>query len=126
MKVLFLSGTMSTTGYGIMYNRGEIVLISVPFSDLSSSKKRPVLIISNNSHNNTGNALIVVAITSNLNHKGIVIETKDLQSGILPKKSIICFDKIYTLEKTIIIKQIGIVSEDILDKVVNEINELIC
>ena len=29
-----------------MYKRGEIVLIPVPFSDLSASKRRPVLVIS--------------------------------------------------------------------------------
>ena len=34
-----------------MYKRGEIVLIPVPFSNLSSVKKRPVLVISNTLHN---------------------------------------------------------------------------
>jgi mRNA interferase MazF len=56
-----------------MYKHGEIVLIPVPFSDLSSVKKRPVLIISNTSHNKTRNDIIVVAITSNLKQNGIVI-----------------------------------------------------
>jgi mRNA interferase MazF len=108
-----------------MYKRGEIVLIPVPFSDLSSVKKRPVLVISNTSHNNTNSDIIVVAITSNMQQNGIVIETKDLLSGALPKTSIIRCDKIYTLEKSIVIKQIGIVSDDVIDNVVNEINRLI-
>ena len=30
-----------------MYKQGEILLIPIPFSDLSSNKKRPVLVISN-------------------------------------------------------------------------------
>jgi len=51
-----------------MYKRGEIVLIPVPFSDLSSVKRRPVLIISNMTHNSTNSDMIVVAITSNLQH----------------------------------------------------------
>jgi len=49
-----------------MYKRGEIVLIPVPFSDLSSVKKRPVLVISNTSHNFTSSDILVAAITSNL------------------------------------------------------------
>ncbi len=32
---------------GIMYNQGDIVLIPIPFTDLSNSKRRPVVIISN-------------------------------------------------------------------------------
>jgi len=108
-----------------MYKRGEIVLIPVPFSDLSSVKRRPVLVISNISHNSVNSDMIVVAITSNLGQNGIVIETKDLLAGELPKKSLIRYDKIYTLEQRIVLKQLGIVSESILKNVINDINMLI-
>jgi mRNA interferase MazF len=108
-----------------MYKRGEIVLIPVPFSDLSSVKKRPVLVISNMAHNSKNSDIIVVAITSNLQQNGIFIEGKDLLAGELPKKSLIRCDKIYTLEKRIVIKQIGIVSKDVLENVISEIKKLI-
>jgi len=108
-----------------MYKRGEIVLIPVPFSDLSSIKKRPVLVISNSSHNSANRDMIVVAITSNLKQGGIVIDTKDLLTGELPKTSLIRPDKIYTLEQHIVIKQIGIISEAVLKNVINEIYKLI-
>jgi mRNA interferase MazF len=108
-----------------MYKRGEIVLIPVPFSDLSLVKRRPVLVISYMSHNCTNNDMIVVAITSNLQQNGIVIETKDLLAGELPRKSLIRCDKIYTLEQRIVIKQLGIVSESVMKKVISDINTLI-
>jgi mRNA interferase MazF len=108
-----------------MYKRGEIVLIPVPFSDLSSVKRRPVLVISNISYNCSGNDMIVVAITSHLQQSGIVIESKDLIAGQLPKKSLIRCDKIYTLEQRIVIKQLGIVSDSVLKNVVNNINMFI-
>jgi mRNA interferase MazF len=108
-----------------MYKRGEIVLIPVPFSDLSSTKRRPVLVISNTSHNSIYSDMIVVAITSNLQQNGIIIQTKDLPAGVLPKKSLIRCDKIYTLEQRIAIKQLGIVSESVLKKVISGINMLI-
>ena len=108
-----------------MYKRGEILLIPVPFSDLSSVKRRPVLVISNTSYNRTNSDMIVVSITSNLQQHGIVIESKDLLAGELPKKSLVRYDKIYTLEQCIVIKQLGIISESILKNVINELNLLI-
>jgi len=108
-----------------MYRRGEIVLIPVPFSDLSSVKRRPVLVISNMSYNSKNNDMIVVAITSNLQQNGIAIDIKDLLSGELPRKSLIRYDKIYNLEQRIVIKQLGIVSENVMKKVISDINMLI-
>ena len=69
--------------------------------------------------------MIVVAITSNLQQNGIVIETKDLLAGELPKKSLIRCDKIYTLEQRIVIKRLGIVPENVLKNVIRGINILI-
>lgn len=50
----------------MMYNQGDILLIPIPFSDLTSNKKRPVLVISKSEYNNKTEDLVVVAITSNL------------------------------------------------------------
>ena len=108
-----------------MYNRGDIVLIPVPFSDLSSSKKRPVLIISNDNYNSSGSDIIVVAITSNLGQSGIPLLSSDMVNGVLPKPSVIRCDKIYSLDKTIVIKGIGHVSSAILDTVKTDIISLI-
>jgi len=108
-----------------MYRRGEIVLIPVPFTDLSSVKRRPVLVISNISYNCKNHDMIVVAITSNMQQDGIVIDTKDLVSGELPKKSLVRYDKIYTLEQGIVIKQLGTVSENVLKNVISNLNTLI-
>ncbi len=49
-----------TTGY----KRGDIVLVSFPFTDLSSSKRRPALVVSPDSFNDAGADLVLAAITS--------------------------------------------------------------
>jgi mRNA interferase MazF len=108
-----------------MYKRSEIVLVPVPFTDLSSTKKRPVLVISNTAHNFSNPDMVVVAITSNLLQNGIVIEDDDLAVGVLPKKSLIRCDKIYTLEQSIVVKRFGVLSDDVMTKVISAIHNLI-
>lgn len=49
--------------------RGDIVLITVPFSDLSSSKVRPALVLSSDEYNKNGRDAIFVVISSNVNKK---------------------------------------------------------
>jgi len=104
-----------------MYNNGDIVLIPVPFSDLSASKKRPVLVLSNNNYNTTKPDMIVVAITSNLTQQGISISSSDMITGQLPKPSVIRSDKVYTLDQSIVIKSIGHLSNNVVISARNEL-----
>jgi hypothetical protein len=48
-----------------MPEQGDIVLIPVPFTDLTSQKRRPVIVLSNNAYNRTSSDVVVVAMTSN-------------------------------------------------------------
>lgn len=45
--------------------QGDIVLIPVPFTDLSSRKRRPVIVVSSSTYNSVSPDMIVVAMTSN-------------------------------------------------------------
>ena len=49
-----------------MPSQGEIVLIPVPFTDLTSTRRRPAIIISNDTYNQTTADMVVVGMTSNL------------------------------------------------------------
>jgi mRNA interferase MazF len=104
-----------------MYNNGDIVLIPVPFSDLSASKKRPVLVLSNTNYNTTKPDMIVVAITSNLIQQGIPISSSDMVTGQLPKPSVIRSDKVYTLDQSIVVKSIGHLSNKIVNSARNDL-----
>ncbi len=110
-----------------MYKQGEIVLIPVPFSDLTKRKQRPVLIISNNRYNSLTEDIVVVAITSQLKDLdySVIIESKDLSTGILKVTSAVKADKIYTLSKQIIVKKFGQVNPDVLEEIRKKIKALI-
>lgn len=110
-----------------MYKQGDIVLIPVPFSDLTNSKQRPVLIISSDTYNKMTEDIVVVAVTSQLKDLdySVIIETKDLNEGELKVTSAIRADKVYTLSKDIVKRKFGKVNSKVLDGVRTKINELI-
>jgi len=57
------------------YQKGDIVIIQFPFSDLSRVKKRPSLIISNDVVNQTGDYLMV-QITSKIKNDELSVYKK--------------------------------------------------
>ena len=97
------------TKSGIHFESGNIILVPFPFPNLPRTKKRPVLILSNNSHNELSDDFVCCGITSNLDNKNssILLEPKDMKDGSIPKKSRIKYDKIFTLEKSLTIKKLG-------------------
>lgn len=109
-----------------MYKQGDILLIPIPFSDLTSSKKRPVLVLSNSDYNSKTEDIVVAAITSNLETKDYTVEltSNDLEEGELKVKSCIRIDKLYTLSQYIVVKKFGSVNANILNKVKHEVNKL--
>jgi mRNA interferase MazF len=48
-----------------MPEQGDIVLIPIPFTDLSSRRRRPVIVISHNPYHHKTQDMVVVAMTSN-------------------------------------------------------------
>ncbi len=111
----------------MMYKQRDIVLIPIPFTNLSSSKRRPVVNISENEYNRTNPDVIVVAITSNLKYKNqysIVITDKNLENGSLPLISNIRCDRIYTLSRDIIVKKFFRIDEKTFLQIEKKLNLL--
>ena len=109
-----------------MYNQREIVLVPFPYSDLSFSKRRPVLVISNNYYNKNFPDIFCV-ITSNLFKDAYSVDLNDehLESGVLPEKSIIKRHKLFTVEQTKIIRRFSVISEQKFDEIINMLQKLI-
>jgi mRNA interferase MazF len=99
--------------------QGDIVLIPVPFTDLSSQKRRPVIIVSNNLYNRTTSDIVVVAMTSNPHFSSFTfqIDSTDLKHGKLNRPGHVRVDKVYTLAQSIVIKTFGKVQDHVLDRI---------
>jgi mRNA interferase MazF len=102
-----------------MLEQGDILLIPIPFTDLSSHKRRPVIVISNNIYNRAVADIVVVAMTSNpvTTPYSFTITSADLQQGQLNHPGQVRVDKIYTLSQAIVIKTFGRVNSTVLDRI---------
>ncbi|NLY75054.1 MAG: type II toxin-antitoxin system PemK/MazF family toxin [Firmicutes bacterium] len=110
-----------------MYNQRDVLIVRIPFTDLKSSKKRPVLVLSNDRYNAKSKDLIVAAITSNISSKvfSVIISSDDMETGSLKTTSCIRADKIYTISQDIVIIKIGAVKDHIFQKVIRKIEQLL-
>ncbi len=106
--------------------QGDIVLIPVPFTDLSSQKRRPVVVISSDGYNKRSLDVVTVAMTSNpsITPFGFQIDSRDLVEGVLNRPGTIRADKIFTLSQTIIVKKFGRVSPAIVTRIRSFLEEL--
>jgi mRNA interferase MazF len=89
------------------FKKWEIVLVPFPFTDLTSVKRRPAIIVSPDSYN-AGNDVVITYVTSQLtvaSRPGDYQIQKWKEAG-LPKPSMVRM-KFATVTKNIIVKTIG-------------------
>lgn len=103
--------------------KGDIVIVPFPFSDLSSNKRRPALVLADL----PGEDIILCQITSQetKDQFSIPISNSDFISGDLPVNSNIRPTKIFTADKKIIIRKQASLKSYVQMKVRNIIIDLI-
>ena len=102
---------------GMMYSKGDIIVINFPFSNLINAKKRPMVVLAQK-----GEDIIGCAVTSNLSSEGISIES--FEEGSLPLKSKIKYWQIHTFLKDLAVKRIAKISKSTHKELIKKINEL--
>jgi mRNA interferase MazF len=102
-----------------MYEQKEIVLMPFPYSDLTGSKQRPALIVSNNLINKTQDRICCL-ITSQQPEDGIAIDS--LETGTLPFKSWVKPQRLFTIHEKAIRKTLCRVTDKFHDKVILAVN----
>lgn len=105
------------------FNQGDIVLIPYPYTDLSNTKKRPVVIISNDAVNKQ--TFIVSKITSNVTRNDqFTFSIKDTDTDTkLRFKSEVRTNEIFTVHKSLIIKKITSFKTEPLKQLTEKIKE---
>lgn len=102
---------------------GDLVLVPFPFTDLSSARTRPAIVVSGSLFNGAGSDVILAAVTSNLQDTAysVLFDDRDLASGKLPKPSRVKLGKLVTLDRRIIRRKIGGLKPAVLAQVMREL-----
>ena len=107
-----------------MFKQRDIVLIPFPYSDLSLSKKRPALIISNDEINKMKDRICCL-VTSKVHKDDLVISRHSFDEGKLPFKSSIKPHRIFTINQDIIIKKLCKINNSLHNQVVKRLTKYI-
>jgi mRNA interferase MazF len=109
----------------IRYNKGDVVLVPFPFSDQTTAKKRPAVIISSDTYNDASQDVVIMAITGHTRgHIGVgecLIENWQ-GAGLL--KSSAVKSAISTIEKRLVLKKLGSLSPKDLSSLEKALKEL--
>lgn len=106
------------------YKCGDIVLVPFPFTDLSSSKRRPALVISPDAFNDRMEDVVVAAITSQLTSEhAVTIDQSDCVNGMLPRVSVVKLAKVFTIHSTLVIKKLCALREEKLAAILGEVRQ---
>jgi mRNA interferase MazF len=95
-----------------MPERGELLLVPFPFTDLSAAKRRPVLALT--ASDSYGDFIALPVTSRPQSEHGLPIAGFDMVSGSLPAPSWIRTNRVVTLNASLVVKTVGRVSEKIL------------
>ncbi len=102
---------------------GSVVLVRFPFSDLSSSKLRPAVVLASVGKDDW----ILCQITSNAytDPTAIEIEDQDFVLGGLHRKSYARSGKLFTANTSVMVRHIGTLKPDIKRKLIDSVVALL-
>ena len=95
---------------------GSLVTVSFPFTDLSSIKRRPALVLIVH-----GEDLVVCGVTSKISRRrdAVPLDQKGMAEGRLPKPSEVRPLKLFTIHRSLVHTVAGRVSDETFGRVVD-------
>jgi len=104
-------------------NQKDLILLPYPFSDQKGSKVRPAIVVSNNVFNEDCQDCILVPLTTVIKEVpySLLVRQSDLSSGKLLKESKVRVDKIFALNKRLVIMKVGRIGDECFGKIRREI-----
>ena len=108
-----------------MFERGDIVSVPFPFTDLSQAKLRPAIVLSNARMNGSGD-VIVAMITSKDKNDGFSLPIPpDSLTIALPRQSHIRFNRVVTLDVSLIDKKLSEASSTLVALAIERLSDLL-
>jgi mRNA interferase MazF len=108
------------------YERGDIVLVPFPFSDQTTTKKRPAVIVTSNNYNEASLDIVIMAVTSQTEKSfdiGECLIKNWKEAGLLKPSTI--KPAISTIERKLVLKKLGMLSPDDLASLDSALKELL-
>jgi mRNA interferase MazF len=95
--------------------RGQVVIIPFPFSDLSSAKRRPALVLAVLPFND----LLLCQISSKfrLDRHALALDSTDFASGSLPSQSYVRCGKLFAAAENIVERTAGTLTDQALSRI---------
>ena len=115
----------------VNYQRGDIVLVPFPFTDLSRQKARPSVVISSLSYNTRMNDLILVAISSKTGaidpRFELLIPPSHLRFAAtgLRVPSVIKIDKLVTIDQALVYRKLGSLPADLMTQLEQQLRNVL-
>jgi mRNA interferase MazF len=102
--------------------KGDIVVVPFPFSDLSTSKRRPAVILAAL----PGDDFILSQITSKkvYDNLSITVEAGDIDGGSLTQTSNIRPNKLFTADESLILYRAGLLKKNKLKLTIDKVIEI--
>ena len=90
------------------YDAYDVVVVPFPFTDRSTSKRRPALVLSNPEvfNNRVGQSVLAMITTAKNSSWPLDTEITDLDSAGLPSPSVVRM-KLFTLDHKFIVRKVG-------------------
>jgi len=103
--------------------KGDVVVVPFPFSDLTSTKKRPALVVATM----LGDDIILAQITTKSvsDSYAIEISSSDFSTGFLNQDSIVRPNRIFTADSNIVSYKVGSLKPSKLQEVIRKIIEIL-
>jgi mRNA interferase MazF len=107
------------------FQKGDIVVVPVPFTDNKTVKRRPAVVISNDDVHATGD-VVIVQVTSQFRNDKLSFPINPADTTVsLPKNSVVRIHKIFVLENNLIEKKVSALKPTVYARLVEEIAKVI-
>jgi mRNA interferase MazF len=103
----------------MIVERGYLLLVPFPFSDLTAAKRRPVWALAG--LDSYGDFIALPVTTRPQSDHGVPLSNSNLIEGVLPAPSWIRTDRVVTLNGGLVVKTIGKVADHLLASAVERL-----